>query len=113
MAPVLPFPSFPPLPSYQWARAESGGQKKSERPGPSPTPNPSHSSDHWSFERLLSVALVPLTVTPFNAGSIHPVTDAALGAALVLHSHIAFQYFSPCSSNPSAPLASGGATGLE
>ena len=61
------------------------------------TPSPSHGSNHWSFERLLSVTLVPLTLAPFAAGSIHPVTNAALGAALVLHSHISFQFLSPCS----------------
>lgn len=79
-------------------------------PVPIPPPNPSHGSYHWSFERLLSVALVPLTVAPFAAGSIHPITDAALGAALVLHSHIGFQYLPPSLS--SAPLVNGEVTGL-
>ncbi|KAI5816047.1 CybS-domain-containing protein [Pyronema omphalodes] len=56
-----------------------------------PETNPTHGSYHWSFERLISVALVPLTVAPFAAGSLHPITDAVLGATLVMHSHIGFQ----------------------
>jgi len=60
-------------------------------PAPIPDPNAKEGSIHWTFERLLSLALVPLTVAPFAAGSVHPVTDAALGAAMILHSHIGFQ----------------------
>ncbi|KAF8539233.1 succinate dehydrogenase cytochrome b small subunit mitochondrial precursor [Trichophaea hybrida] len=60
-------------------------------PVPVPPPNPTHGSYHWTFERLISIALVPLTIAPFAAGSLHPITDAVLGAALVLHSHIGFQ----------------------
>ncbi|CUS10955.1 unnamed protein product [Tuber aestivum] len=75
-----------------------------------PDPNATHGSYHWSFERvfpshthafssmlantlpkLISVALVPLTVAPFAAGSINPVTDAILGATIVIHSHIGFE----------------------
>ncbi|PUU83328.1 CybS-domain-containing protein [Tuber borchii] len=56
-----------------------------------PDPNATHGSYHWSFERLISVALIPLTVAPFAAGSINPVTDAILGATIVIHSHIGFE----------------------
>ncbi|KAG0637930.1 CybS-domain-containing protein [Tuber brumale] len=56
-----------------------------------PDPNAAHGSYHWSFERLISVALIPLTVAPFAAGSINPVTDAILGATIVIHSHIGFE----------------------
>lgn len=42
--------------------------------------------------RVIAVGLVPLTVAPFAAGTLNPVTDAVLGALLVLHSHIGFQY---------------------
>ncbi|KAH0610002.1 uncharacterized protein H6S33_012548 [Morchella sextelata] len=63
---------------------------------PVPEPNPSHGSYHWTFERspptqLVSVGLVPLTVAPFAFGSVSPVTDAILGAAVVIHSHIGFE----------------------
>ncbi|RPB05678.1 CybS-domain-containing protein [Choiromyces venosus 120613-1] len=56
-----------------------------------PDPNAAHGSYHWSFERLISVALIPLTVAPFAAGSINPVTDAILGATIIIHSHIGFE----------------------
>ncbi|KAL5404412.1 hypothetical protein PMIN06_008990 [Paraphaeosphaeria minitans] len=58
---------------------------------PVPNPDYSHGSYHWSFERLLAAGLVPLTVAPFAAGSLNPVTDSILCALLVLHSHIGFE----------------------
>ncbi|RMZ84337.1 hypothetical protein DV738_g540, partial [Chaetothyriales sp. CBS 135597] len=56
-----------------------------------PKPSPLHGSYHWTFERALSVALVPLTLAPFAAGSINAATDAVLVFVLLLHSHIGFQ----------------------
>ncbi|KIY53280.1 hypothetical protein FISHEDRAFT_55354 [Fistulina hepatica ATCC 64428] len=54
-----------------------------------PPPSPAHGSYHWSFERLLSVALVPLTMTAFvTTGSNYPIVDGLLSASLVMHSHI-------------------------
>ncbi|RPA71038.1 hypothetical protein BJ508DRAFT_420046 [Ascobolus immersus RN42] len=58
---------------------------------PVPPPNPTHGSFHWDFERLVAIGLIPLTIAPFAAGSVHPVMDAVLGASLVIHSHIGFQ----------------------
>ncbi|KAH8827762.1 mitochondrial inner membrane protein [Flagelloscypha sp. PMI_526] len=56
-----------------------------------PTPNRSHGSYHWSFERLLSAALVPLTGAAFvTSGSNFPVVDGLLGITLIMHSHIGF-----------------------
>ncbi|KAI5849397.1 CybS-domain-containing protein [Morchella snyderi] len=60
-------------------------------PAPIPEPNAANGSYHWSFERLLSVGLIPLTVAPFALGSVSPVTDAILGASVVIHSHIGFE----------------------
>ncbi|KAL4809241.1 CybS-domain-containing protein [Aspergillus unguis] len=60
-------------------------------PAPIPHPHPSHGSYHWTFERLVCVGLVPLTIAPFAAGSLNPVTDAVLCSLLVLHSHVGFQ----------------------
>jgi succinate dehydrogenase (ubiquinone) membrane anchor subunit len=56
-----------------------------------PPPSRTHGSYHWSFERLLSAGLVPMTgaafvVSPTN----YPVLDAVLGASLIIHSHIGF-----------------------
>lgn len=39
----------------------------------------------------MSVALIPLTIAPFAAGSLNPVTDALLAAVLIIHSHIGFE----------------------
>ena len=58
---------------------------------PVPNPDYTHGSYHWSFERLISAGLIPLTVAPFAAGSLHPVSDSILCALLVLHSHIGFE----------------------
>ncbi|KAA6415550.1 MAG: succinate dehydrogenase subunit D [Lasallia pustulata] len=60
-------------------------------PAPVPDPSPTHGSYHWTFERLIAVALVPLTVAPFAAGSLNPVMDAALCATILIHSHIGFE----------------------
>ena len=45
-----------------------------------------------TFDRAISVALVPVTIAPFVGGSLYPVMDATLCALLVLHTHIGFQY---------------------
>lgn len=50
-----------------------------------------HGAYHWAFERAISVALIPLTIAPFAAGSLNPVTDAVFAAALIIHSHIGFE----------------------
>lgn len=60
-------------------------------PAPVPPPSPTHGSYHWTFERLLSLCLVPLTAAPFAAGSINPTLDAVLVFGLLVHSHIGFQ----------------------
>ncbi|KAJ4292697.1 membrane anchor subunit of succinate dehydrogenase, Sdh4 [Kalmusia sp. IMI 367209] len=61
------------------------------QPVPVPTPDYAHGSYHWSFERVIAAGLVPLTIAPFAAGSLNPVTDSILCALLVLHSHIGFE----------------------
>lgn len=63
---------------------------------PVPKPEPLHGSYGWTFERILSVALVPLTIAPFAAGSISPLMDAALVFGLIVHSHAGFQYVPNC-----------------
>ncbi|KIK61332.1 hypothetical protein GYMLUDRAFT_42916 [Collybiopsis luxurians FD-317 M1] len=45
-------------------------------------------SYHWVFERLLSAALVPMTVAGFATnGTNYPILDGILGLCLVIHSH--------------------------
>ncbi|KAL2054198.1 hypothetical protein ABVK25_005339 [Lepraria finkii] len=60
-------------------------------PAPVPEPSPTHGSYHWAFERLISAALIPLTIAPFAAGTLNPITDAILCATILIHSHIGFQ----------------------
>ncbi|KAJ7750972.1 mitochondrial inner membrane protein [Mycena maculata] len=56
-----------------------------------PEPSRAHGSHHWSFERLLSASLIPLTGAAFaTSPSVHPVLDGLLGVSLVVHSHIGF-----------------------
>ncbi|GAA5959649.1 hypothetical protein JCM3765_007229 [Sporobolomyces pararoseus] len=58
-------------------------------PTPFPTPNKAHGSYHWTFERLLSAALVPL-VASTAVTSVNPVLDGILCTAIVAHSHMGF-----------------------
>jgi succinate dehydrogenase (ubiquinone) membrane anchor subunit len=44
--------------------------------------------------RIVSAGIVPLTLAPFAAGSLNPVTDSIFCALLVIHSHIGFEYVS-------------------
>ncbi|KAF2030495.1 succinate dehydrogenase-like protein membrane anchor subunit [Setomelanomma holmii] len=60
-------------------------------PVPVPDPDYTHGSYHWSFERIVSAGLIPLTIAPFASGSLNPVTDSILCALLVVHSHIGFE----------------------
>ncbi|ODV80556.1 membrane anchor subunit of succinate dehydrogenase [Suhomyces tanzawaensis NRRL Y-17324] len=43
---------------------------------------------HWSYERAISVALVPLVMTPFVAGVDYPLIDAVCSVALLFHCHV-------------------------
>ncbi|RUS32996.1 CybS-domain-containing protein [Jimgerdemannia flammicorona] len=52
-----------------------------------PTPDPVQGSYLWTFERSLSIALVPLTAAQIVVGA-HPLTDALLGVVLPLHCHL-------------------------
>jgi len=58
---------------------------------PLPHPSPTHGSYHWTFERLMSAALIPLTIAPFAGGSLNPAMDAVLCSVLLIHSHVGFQ----------------------
>lgn len=51
--------------------------------------SPSHGSYHWNFERVLSLATLPLMGTAVVYGSI-PAVDIALGIVLPLHIHLGF-----------------------
>jgi len=76
-------PILPPLPQVIDGTANDAA--------PVPPSEPSHGSYHWTFERLISAGLIPLTIAPFAAGSLNPVTDAVLCGAILIHSHIGFE----------------------
>ena len=40
----------------------------------------------------MAIGLVPLTIAPFAAGSLNPVTDALFCGTILIHSHIGFQF---------------------
>jgi succinate dehydrogenase (ubiquinone) membrane anchor subunit len=42
---------------------------------------------HWTYERILAVSLVPLTMFPFVGGVEHPMVDAIFLVALLFHCH--------------------------
>ncbi|CAK3755874.1 mitochondrial succinate dehydrogenase subunit D [Lecanosticta acicola] len=56
-----------------------------------PEPHPSHGSYHWTAERVISAALVPITIVPFAAGSLNPLLDGTLIGLMLLHTYIGFQ----------------------
>lgn len=60
-------------------------------PAPIPSRHPSEGSYHWTFDRLLTVGLVPLTIAPLSGASLSPVMDSVLCGVLVLHCHTGFQ----------------------
>ncbi|KAK4456805.1 CybS-domain-containing protein [Cladorrhinum samala] len=76
-------PLLPPLPQKVEGTVNDAA--------PVPPTDPSHGSYHWTFDRLVAASLVPITLTPFAAGSVHPVLDATLCATLLIHSHTGFQ----------------------
>ncbi|GAA5929973.1 hypothetical protein JCM3775_004476 [Rhodotorula graminis] len=75
------------------AAAQSAAAKHVEGtvndPTPFPAPNKAHGQYHWTFERLLSVSLVPL-IGATAVSSVNPVLDGVLCTALVAHSHMGF-----------------------
>ncbi|KAF2493833.1 mitochondrial succinate dehydrogenase cytochrome b560 subunit D [Lophium mytilinum] len=75
-------PILPPLP-----QVVDGDVNK---PAPVPEPSASHGNYHWTFERLISAGLIPLSIAPFAAGSLNPLMDASLCALIIVHSHIGF-----------------------
>ncbi|KAE8211690.1 hypothetical protein CF327_g4595 [Tilletia walkeri] len=55
-----------------------------------PPPSPSHGSYHWTLERTLSIALVPLIAAGAVKHGASGILDGAIGLSLVVHSHIGF-----------------------
>ncbi|KAI5299037.1 membrane anchor subunit of succinate dehydrogenase, Sdh4 [Ascosphaera pollenicola] len=60
-------------------------------PAPLPEVHPSEGSYHWTFERLITVGLLPLATAPLAGASLNPIMDSILCSILVLHIHSGFQ----------------------
>lgn len=56
-----------------------------------PKPNSFTGSKHWTFERLVTIGMVPLVVTPFVTGGLSAPLDATLGALILYHSYAGFE----------------------
>ncbi|GAA99478.1 uncharacterized protein L969DRAFT_93938 [Mixia osmundae IAM 14324] len=54
-----------------------------------PPPSKSHGSYHWTFERFISAALVPVLGATVVT-SPNPMLDGVLAVTLVIHSHLGF-----------------------
>lgn len=50
-----------------------------------------HGSYHWAYERLASVAMVPLGLSPFIFGNDYPMVDYSFSTLLLYHVHSGFQ----------------------
>ena len=58
---------------------------------PVPPSDAVHGSYHWTFERIIAVGLVPLTILPAATGTLSPALDALFGGLLVAHCVSGFQ----------------------
>ena len=67
------------------------GDGTANEAAPLPTPDSMHGAYHWTFERVVSAALIPVTIAPFAGVSMYPVADAALAGLIIIHSHVGFQ----------------------
>ena len=50
-----------------------------------------HGRYHWTFERVVSAALIPVTIAPFAGAAMYPVADSLLAGLIIIHSHVGFQ----------------------
>lgn len=46
---------------------------------------------HWAYERILTVALIPLATFPFIGGVEYPMLDSIFTVGLLFHAHAGFQ----------------------
>lgn len=59
-------------------------------PAEFPKPDPAHGSYHWDFERLVTVAVVPLVGAAAVKHGACALLDGGLSLALLLHSYLGF-----------------------
>ncbi|ODV85845.1 hypothetical protein CANARDRAFT_27927 [[Candida] arabinofermentans NRRL YB-2248] len=56
-----------------------------------PPPHKLHGSVHWTSERLVTVLMAPLMITPMIAGTTYPLADGIMGTLLMYHCYAGFQ----------------------
>jgi len=50
--------------------------------------------------RLVSAALLPITIAPFAAGSLSPLLDGTFIGLIIVHTYIGFQYVADTLTHP-------------
>ncbi|EGW31152.1 uncharacterized protein SPAPADRAFT_63063 [Spathaspora passalidarum NRRL Y-27907] len=48
-------------------------------------------SYHWTYDRVVTIGMIPLMMTPFIAGIEFPMVDSALSTLLLWHCHAGFK----------------------
>ncbi|KAK9235543.1 CybS-domain-containing protein [Lipomyces kononenkoae] len=57
-----------------------------------PPPDRMHGSYHWTFDRIIAIGLIPLTVAPFvSDAALAPAVDSILVSGILVHSYFGFQ----------------------
>lgn len=56
-----------------------------------PLMNPYESSYHWTYDRMVSLGLIPMTVAPLAFGVENPLLDASFCLILLFHIHSGFK----------------------
>lgn len=49
-------------------------------------------TDAVYHNRAVSVAILPITIAPFAAGSLNPTLDGLFIGLILIHTHIGFEY---------------------
>ncbi|ODV58283.1 CybS family protein [Ascoidea rubescens DSM 1968] len=50
-----------------------------------------HGAYHWSYERIIGLTMIPLTIAPFVSSVDYPLMDSFLSVLLLLHCNAGFQ----------------------
>lgn len=56
-----------------------------------PTPNHYEGGYHWTYDRVVAIAMVPMALTPFVAGVEYPIIDTMFSCGLLFHCHSGFK----------------------
>ncbi|KAH3670407.1 hypothetical protein OGAPHI_000922 [Ogataea philodendri] len=56
-----------------------------------PPPTKSHGSWHWTGEKIVTIGMAPLVLTPFVTGTAYPLADSIMGTLLLYHCYAGFE----------------------